>query len=46
MAVLSLARPHILAFTAKITARAVAIERGVKARFARKRTEDSHASGA
>jgi hypothetical protein len=46
VAVLSIARPHVLAFTAKITARAFAIERSVKARFARKRTEDSNASGA
>jgi branched-chain amino acid transport system permease protein len=46
VAVLGIARPQILMFTSKITARLVAIERGVKARFARKRPEDSHASGA
>ena len=43
---LGLARPQIMAFTAKITARAVALQRGIKARFARRQTEDSHASGA
>ena len=34
--VLGLARPHILPITAKITERANALQRGVRARFARK----------
>jgi branched-chain amino acid transport system permease protein len=34
--VLGLARPHIMTFTAKITERAVAMQRSVKARFTRK----------
>jgi hypothetical protein len=35
VAALGLARPHIMEFTAKITERAVAVQRAVKARFAR-----------
>jgi branched-chain amino acid transport system permease protein len=44
--VLGLARPQLMTFTARITARAVALQRGIKARFARAPEEDNHASGA
>ncbi|MEJ0079068.1 MAG: branched-chain amino acid ABC transporter permease [Alphaproteobacteria bacterium] len=37
--VLGLARPHVLSFTAKITERANALQRSVRARFARKSGE-------
>jgi branched-chain amino acid transport system permease protein len=43
--VLGLARPHVLQFTAKITERANALQRSVRARFARK-TGEANASGA
>jgi hypothetical protein len=44
--VLGLARPQIVAVTSRITERAVALQRGLKARVTRKGAEDSHASGA
>jgi len=44
--VLGIARPQIMATTAKITARAVALQRAIKARLARKPAEDHHAAGA
>jgi branched-chain amino acid transport system permease protein len=43
--VLGLARPHILPFTAKITERANALQRGIRARFTRK-PRAANASGA
>jgi branched-chain amino acid transport system permease protein len=43
--VLGLARPHVLQFTAKITERANALQRSVRARFARK-TGEANAPGA
>ena len=43
---LGIARPQIMATTAKITARAVALQRAIKARLARKPAEDHHAAGA
>jgi branched-chain amino acid transport system permease protein len=46
VAVLGILRPQILQFTGRITERAVALQRGVKVRFGRKRAEDDHASGA
>ncbi len=45
VAVLGLARPYILPVTAKVTERANALQRGIKARFARNQG-DTHAPGA
>jgi hypothetical protein len=41
---LGIARPHILRWTSAITARAVAVQAGLKARFTRKGSD--HAPGA
>ena len=46
VAVLGILRPHIMVFTGRITERAVAIQRDLKARFTRKPSEGGHVSGA